>query len=169
MQVTFRLNEQDFVDAYHLFMKSTPRHRRVIRQTMPWVGGALILLSIAVLVTEPSATLAVLGVIFGLYMLYCGFALRRFFRNIYRKDPRFKEEFSMEASDAGVRMSSPTEDSQMKWATFIRALESDRIFMLFQAEWLFNVLPKHAFSPGDVDEFRELLRRNVAKTELLQR
>jgi hypothetical protein len=49
-------------------------------------------------------------------------------------------------------------------AAFIRALESDKIFMLFHAEWIFSIFPKRAFSPGEVEQFRELVRCNISSS-----
>ena len=98
----------------------------------------------------------------GAYLVYCGFALNRYFRKLYRNDPRYKHDLTADISDDGIRFVTPTVDSQVKWPAVIRFLESEKIFMLFYAAWSFTVIPKNAFAPGEVDLFRDLLRRNVS-------
>lgn len=165
MKITYRITERDFMGAYDLFVKNEkPARRRISRRAMPWLGGLLIALQVLVLIIGADVNKAVVafGFLLGAYFLYCGgFALRRFFRNAYRKDQRFQQEFTTEASDAGVHMESPTEDSHMKWQSFTRYLESEQSFLLFQADWIFNIIPKRAFAPGEADQFRDLLHRNV--------
>ena len=36
-----------------------------------------------------------------------------------------------------------------------------RIFLLYQTERLFNMFPKSAFVPGEIEEFRELALRKL--------
>ena len=58
-------------------------------------------------------------------------------------------------------MVTPNAETQMKWSSFIRILESDAIFMLFHAELIFNIFPKRAFDPSEIQQFRELAQRNI--------
>ena len=102
------------------------------------------------------------GFLVGFYLLYCGFALRRYFRRSFRKDRRFQHEFTAELSDEGIHIATPFSDSQMKWTTFVRFLESDKIFMIFIAEWMFLVFPKRAFVPAEADQFRAQLQLNIS-------
>ena len=122
---------------------------------------------VAYLIVVPNRNPAVLGFGFlvGFYFLYCGFALRRYFRRRFRNDRRFRHDFTADISHEGIHITTPSEDSQVKWSSFIRALESDKIFMLFHAEWIFSIFPKRAFGPGGVDQFRELVRCNVLPSE----
>jgi hypothetical protein len=36
--------------------------------------------------------------------------------------------------------------------------------MLFHAEWIFSIFPKRAFGPGEVEQFRELVRCNISSS-----
>jgi hypothetical protein len=88
------------------------------------------------------------------------------FSTIIPKGQRFKHEFNAEISDGGIQIATPFSDSSMKWATFVRFLESDQIFMVFIAEWMFLVFPKRAFVPAEAELFRAQLQLNIcpAKT-----
>lgn len=130
---------------------------------MPWLGGFLLVLAVVlVVVPQRNPNLALVNAAIGAYLLYCGFAIHRYFRRAYRKDQRFKHDFTLDASEEGIHVVTPTSESDMKWATFVRYLESDEIFMLFIADLLFVVVPKRAFGLGEVDEFRNLLCRKIA-------
>ncbi len=105
--------------------------------------------------------LRVILVAVGVYFLYCGFGLRLYFRRLYRKDHRFKHEFTAEISDQGIRVVTQFSDAQIKWNGLVRFLESKNIFMVFIARWNFLILPKRAFSGGEADEFRATLQHNI--------
>lgn len=123
----------------------------------------MIIAQVFYLVAEPRANFAlgIAGFAIGIFGVYCGLALRRYFRRSYRIDQRFKHDFTGEISEEGINITTPLSDSQMKWASFIRFLESDEIFMLFLAQWLFLIFPKRAFAPDEADHFRTLLRTHV--------
>jgi hypothetical protein len=164
MKITYRITEEDYVAAYNLFIANEmPLSRRVSRMLLPWFGGALLLVQLAywIVVPNPNPFLWGLGSLVGFYFVYCRFALRRFFVRGFRKDRRFLHDFTADISDAGVHITTVSEESDTKWAGFIRALESEKIFMLFHADWIFIIIPKRAFEPAGVEQFRELLRRNV--------
>ena len=107
--------------------------------------------------------LTVIGFIVGFYFLYCGFALRRYFRRLYRKDHRFRHEFTAEMSDQGIHVVTPFSDALIKWNGFVRFLESDDLFVVFIAQWNFLIFPKRAFAPGEADEFRATMQSNIAQ------
>ncbi len=169
MNVTYRVTEQDYVEACRLFLANeTPLYRRYSRRAMPWIGAVVLVTHIAVLaiVPRPEMVLVIPGLLIGCYLLYCGFAIRRHFRRLFRKDRRFQHEFTAAISDEGIQIATPFSDSQMKWTTFVRFLESDQIFMVFIAEWLFLVFPKRAFVPAEAELFRAQLQQKIcaAKT-----
>ena len=164
MRIVYRISKEDYVEAHNLFAANEkPGYRRVARRFMPWMGGFLIALITVNLITgadrDPIAYLP--GFLIGFYFLYCGFALRRYFRRPYAKDKRFQHDFTADISENGVRVLTASSDAQVKWSGFVRYLESERIFMLFVSVFNFIVFPKRALSLGETDEFRELLQRNV--------
>jgi YcxB-like protein len=165
MKVAYRVTEQDFIEARKLFIANEkPWYRRVSRRLLPWIGGSLLLMQVLYLIVVPHRDigLTVIGFVVAFYLLYCGLALPRYFRRLYQKDHRFKHEFSAEISDQGIHMITQFSDGHMKWNGFVRFLESNNIFMVFVAQWNFVIFPKRAFAPGEADEFRATLQRNIA-------
>jgi hypothetical protein len=166
MKIVYRITEQDYMEAHDLLAANEPWYRRSSRRLLPWLGGLLLVTQLVYLVTgtDRNPTLLAFGFSVGAYLLYCGFALRRYFRLSYRKDKRFQQDLTADVSEDGIHVATLTADSQMKWGGFIRFLEFDKIFMLFHAQWIFNIFPKRAFTPTEADEFRELLCRNIPAT-----
>jgi len=165
MKIVYRISEQDFMEARDLFVANEkPWYRRFSRRVLPWVGGAVLVMQSLYLALVPNRDIefTIIGLLVGFYLLYSGFALRRYFRRLYQKDHRFKHDFTAEISDQGIHVSTPFSDGLLKWNAFVRFLESNGIFMVFIAQWNFVIFPKRAFAPGDADEFRATLQRNIA-------
>jgi YcxB-like protein len=164
IRITYRISEDDYMDAYDLYVAHEPWYRRVSRQVMPWLGALIIALQVAALVLGekdiPPLTITFIAV--GLYLLYCGFALRLHFKKLYQNDRRLQFGRTAEISEDGIHVVTPDSDSRMKWSSFVRILESDRVFVLFLARWSFGVVPKSAFATGEVDSFRELAHQKIA-------
>lgn len=166
MKIVYRVSEQDFADAHDLFAANEPWFRRYSRRSLPWFGGSVLATEVYYLVVQPGRDIILIaaGVVVGFSLVYCGFALRYYFRRAYRKDHRFKHEFTADISDEGVHIITPFSDGLVKWNGFVRFLESNKIFMLFIAQWNFVIFPKRAFAHGEISEFRSLLQRKIVLT-----
>ena len=116
----------------------------------PLVRSQCFARQVVYLVVEPKRDIGfvVIGFLVGVYLLYCGLALPRYFRRAYQKDHRFKEDFTAEISEQGTHVVTGFSDAQMKWNSFVRFLESKDIFMVFIAQSNFIVFPKRAFAPA---------------------
>jgi hypothetical protein len=165
MKIAYRITEEDFMHAHDLFIANEKWTRRMSRRIMPWTGGLMLLLSILILSLAKDPFVAVPFGLMGAYFLYCGFALRRFFRKLYRKDQRYHHEITADISEEGVHVVTPSADTQLKWSAIVRFLESDKIFMFFYAEWNFSVVPKRAFAPDEIDPYRDLLHRKISASK----
>ena len=130
---------------------------------MPWLGGLLLATQMAyvTIVTDANREMAAVASLIAIYFLYCGFAIRRYFRRSYQNDRRFQHDFTTDMSEDGILITMPTAESRMKWDNFVRFLESDDIFVLFHSDLIFNILPKRAFTTDEVDRFRELILRKI--------
>lgn len=163
IKITYRLTEPDYRAAYELFAAHEPSMRRASRRVLPWLGVLITLLPLASLIKAPHENrgLAVITLLFGIYMVYCGFALKLYFRKLYRSDS-VQHDCTAVIDEEGVHVVTPDSDSRLEWSSYVRILESERIFMLFHSAWIFNIVPKSAFSPGEMEAFRELAYRKIA-------
>lgn len=164
MRIVYRVTEEDYLEAYDLFVAHEKWLRRMSRRTMPWMGGFILILSIAILASGQDPFLSGAFALMGVYFVYCGFALKRLFRQRFRKDRRFQSDITADISEEGVHVVTSFEDTQLKWNALVRFLESDRIFMFFHSELIFSVVPKRAFPEAEIEPFRDLLRRKIVAT-----
>src|SRR5271167_2931207 len=114
MKIVYRITEQDYMDALNLFVANEPKYRRISRRLLPWLGGLMIGMQLLLLATTSgnNPAFVVLALLVGFYLLYCGFALRRYFRRRYRTDKRYQHEFTTEISDEGVSILTDNAQSQ---------------------------------------------------------
>jgi hypothetical protein len=168
MIIAYRISEADYMDAHDLFAANEkPWYRRLSRRVLPWAGAFVVAMDALylIVVRHPDTVFVPLAGVTGFFFIYLGFAMRLYFRKSYRNDQRYKHDLTAEISDEGIDIAHLFANSQMKWNSFVRVLESDSIFMVFIAPWLFLVFPKRFFSPEQADQFRVLLRRYVPSSE----
>jgi hypothetical protein len=166
MNISYRITREDFVDAQKLHRSKGPSAAvRAIRLgAKVLVGSAFLILIILAAVTRDrglwsnTAPLIVLLVVWSLAM-WVWVPLN--WRRAYAKDRRLQHEFKASISEDGIQLQSVDFDATLKWAAYLRLLESDRIFLLYQTNRMFNLFPKTAFAPGEIDEFRQLVRRKL--------
>lgn len=69
----------------------------------------------------------------------------------FRKTPKFKEEYHLTFTEAGILFETATIHSELKWNTYTKFWESADCYYLVQEEHIYTVLPKRAF-PGDTEK-----------------
>jgi hypothetical protein len=166
VKISYRITREDYIDAQKLHRSKSPGAVvRAIRLGAKVLAVAIFLILLAwVLISGdrrlwPSlAPLFILGVLWALiFWVWAPF----YWRRSYAKDRRFQQQFTADISEDGVHLESVDFDANLKWSIYLRFLESDRIFLLYQTDRMFNLLPKAAFAPGEIDEFRQLARRKL--------
>jgi hypothetical protein len=165
MKIVYQVSRDDYLGAVRLFFANQKHwYRRALRLILPWMGGTLLLMEIVSEVVVPHRDLltVVAGSLIGLYFIYCGFAVRLYFRRACEKNRVYQHDFSADISEDGIHIVTATSETQYKWASFIRYLESGRFFMLYVTDLNFITFPKRAFSPRDIEHFQELLRRHIS-------
>ena len=70
--------------------------------------------------------------------------------------------YTLEVSEAGVIMTSATQDSRIKWAAYIKAHEHPGGFLLYHSKESYAVLPKRMFrTQEDLEAMRALIRTQI--------
>jgi len=82
----------------------------------------------------------------------------------FRRQPKFRDEYSLSFSSEGIHFRTIHIDSDLKWGIYTWALVDPYSFILYYSPQQFTVVPKHVFqSPSQRQAFEQLLRRNVSK------
>lgn len=64
---------------------------------------------------------------------------------IFRKTPKFKEEYHLTFTPEGILFETETIHSELKWDAYTKFWESEDCYYLVQEEHIYTILPKRAF------------------------
>jgi hypothetical protein len=83
------------------------------------------------------------------------------------RDPRRRGGFKYHVTNAGIHVEGSTGSSDYNWTAFLEAREVSAAFFLFVTPFTFHVILKRCFNSNeDVDQFREIIRTNIPKSNL---
>ncbi len=83
---------------------------------------------------------------------------------VFRRDPKFLQDYSLTFSREGIHFQTAHIDSQLQWGMYSRALVDSHSYVLYHGARSFTIIPKRIFqSAGELKAFEELLAQNVPK------
>ena len=106
----------------------------------------------------PEAAGALLGAAF--LALYRWWVVPRAWRRSNRADPRWRHDVSVTATADELAFDTTLSHAVVQWAAFSHYAETELVLVLFQNR-VANILPKIAFTPAEMDRFRELVRAHL--------
>lgn len=149
-------------------------HNRVHR-TRHWLRLALLLVAsslvVAGLVMSDEKGYAeiplIYPIVFAVLVAFAANALRRWlerrrFTAGIRSSPLFNEAITYQADPEQIEITAPQFKGTLTWKAFHKSVETPEGLLLYQQRYLFNWLPKAAFSPAD---YSSLFAWAAAKTQ----
>ena len=88
-------------------------------------------------------------------------------RRYFRGDPKFRAEYDLTFTDAGIQFKTQEINSSIAWSLYTRVIENDRFYIMVYGKNIpsLSIIPKRAFSTSkDEIAFRQMLRRHVDQT-----
>lgn len=83
-------------------------------------------------------------------------------RSLFRRNPKFRDEYRLTFSDEGIIFRSKSVESRLGWEFYTGLWETPDFYYLIYGEDMFSLIPKRAFrTPLREAAFRELLRRKL--------
>jgi YcxB-like protein len=162
VQLTFSHTEKEYLAAVRLcFWKSRERLARLV-VFYALVSAGLLLLTLVLNVAFPLwATVALILLLgFAMFHAYMIDLPRRYFRS----NPKFREEYNLTFTDAGMRFKTREMDSSLAWSFYSGVIENEKFYLLTYGKdlWSVSIVPKRAFRDRNQElTFRELLRRHL--------
>jgi hypothetical protein len=166
VQLSFRYTEQEYLAAYRCYvLRAKELLLRVAAFYILLSVGLLLITFVIVDFAFPIWAIVSFGFLLGLSMLYGYFTAhpKRYFQN----DPRFRDDFNLTFTDAGIELRSPTVNSSVAWSLYSAVIENDKFYILVYGRRLhfLSIVPKRAFRDSKQEiAFRELLRRHLDHT-----
>lgn len=81
---------------------------------------------------------------------------------IFRRTPKFHDEYSLVFSPGGIHFRTAHIDSQLQWGMYSRALVDAHSYLLYYGPRSFTIIPKRVFQDAEQREtFEQLLTQHI--------
>jgi hypothetical protein len=88
----------------------------------------------------------------------------------FRREPKFRDEYSLTFSQESIRFKTEHIDSVLQWNMYSKALIDAHSYVLYYGTGSFSVIPKRAFENADQQAaFKELLALHIPRIISKQR
>lgn len=158
MKASYRISEDDYVNAMKLFAKLSPRALLI------YVTVALVLVLFAVFGSRLLQAGAIGGLVGGgvvsliMRLVVSPILARRH----YRKYKAIQDEFTFELLDEGIQITSPNANGLVKWDHILKWRQNSDYLLMYPMPRIYYLLPKRISATGfDVDELVRALTKHV--------
>jgi len=81
----------------------------------------------------------------------------------FRREPKFRDDYTLTFSTQGIRFQTAHIDSNLQWSLYTRALVDAHSFVLYYGSQQFTVIPKRVFQDtAQREAFETLLAHNIS-------
>ena len=85
-------------------------------------------------------------------------------RMVFRREPKFRDQYSLTFSADGIQFRTAHIDSKLQWSMYSRALVDVHSYLLYYGSRQFTVIPKRVFQNSQQQQaFEQLLVRHVSR------
>lgn len=82
----------------------------------------------------------------------------------FRREPKFRDDYTLTFSPEGIHFHTAHVDSQLQWSLYSRALVDAHSYLLYYGNHQFTVVPKRVFQSDEQQQaFEQLLTQHIAK------
>ncbi len=161
VQLSFRHTEQEYLAAvrYYVWHSKELLLRMIIVYVLVSTGMVLLLQ----LFGSPFPLWVVIA-----FIVLAGVALFQGYlvdlpRRYFRGDPKFRDEYNLTFTDAGIEFRTTHLNASLAWSLYTDVIENDKFYILVYGKGIhsLSILPKRAFTGGQETTFRQMLRRHV--------
>lgn len=168
MEIQYQLTERDFREAMFAHRKVRPFqrwfYRGLIALVVVLLGFAALVLLGAAITHDLKPAMNIIPLI-GLIVAWAGLIWLVppwMAKTQFRKQPAVQSARSVKVDDAGLRSSWDGGSAESAWKNYIGIFESKNEILLYTSPACFNILPKRALTPEQLEEFRTLAKENIS-------
>jgi YcxB-like protein len=160
VHLSFRYMESDYVRALRAHYTSILRLRLDVVVIVALIGIGIYLWQ------SPRShwigvTCVIIALLFSL-MLIAAFVIVP--RLAFRREPKFRDEYSLTFSSDGIHFRTTHIDSQLQWSMYSKALIDAHSYILYYGDRQFTVIPKRVFQSTEQQQaFERLLIQHISK------
>ncbi len=161
MEVRYSCNRADYAEVLTA-AGATTLGRKMFGAV---IGIVLIILSLATVVNLglSQRIAAAIGIILfpALMLVYKFVVFPWWVRRDFRGHPNFSRDQTVRIDEHGLHKGGEVGQSETKWAAYERFGETQNLFLLYLGERSIEAVPKRSFSNEQLEELRQLLRKEV--------
>lgn len=158
-KISFRLTEAEAVDAARLVAVRQLWGRPVIKILLALIALLVVLLGLLDPRSLTNPILLALGGAAAVLLLTIWLAVPFQARRHFRQAAALRDEIEASWDENAIRFSSAHGNSNLAWREFHRWAENERLFLLYQSQMLYNIVPKRALDEGKMLELRNRLEQ----------
>jgi YcxB-like protein len=160
VHLSFRYLERDYVRALRAHYSSRLRLRLDVAVAIGVAGVGVYLWQSAATHWLGVACVSV-AILFAL-MLVAAFTVIP--PLAFRREPKFRDDYSVTFSPEGIHFRTAHIDSQLQWSLYSRALVDGHSYVLYYGSHQFTVIPKRVFESSNQQQaFERLLTQHIAE------
>jgi len=164
VRITFQLTAEDYYRGLLAWRNLKAWRRWLLRCAYFLMSLTIPVGVLLAFVRSDPQTIKISAAILGfaaLWFTYMSGAPRFSGRRQFRGSPSAQSPMTIEASDAGLAVHSAYGESKVSWSAYIAWAEAKSLFVILPQPRIYVPIPKRAFTEEQLNEFRELLRRNI--------
>jgi hypothetical protein len=82
---------------------------------------------------------------------------------VFRREPKFRDDYSLTFSPEGIHFRTAHIDSQLQWSMYSRALIDAHSYVLYYGSRQFTVIPKRVFQSAEQRQaFEQILTQRIS-------
>jgi len=164
IRFTFQLTAADYYYGLLVWRGLKPWRRWLLRCAHVVVALTVPLAILLVCLSPDLESLKLSGGILGFAAVWFGFILGGPWISAKRQftgTPSAQSPMTVEASDVGMTVQTAHANSNVSWSAYVAWAEGKSVFVVLPQPRIYIPIPKRAFSDEQLDQFREILRRNI--------
>jgi hypothetical protein len=163
MSITYQLKQEDFLGAFTAHRNSKPVAKWA-RRFLIAIPGLFFAISILVVLAgrpdDPQSIVPPL-VIFAIWGTVLWGLPRWAARKQFMGQRAAQGPITLTLDETGVHTRWNGGNSDVEWRNFVRWVEGKNQILLYSSPVLFNIVPKRALSPEELNVVRELVQQHV--------
>ena len=159
VELTFKYTRDEYVKAERQYLFAS----KTITKTSIVVLCVYFPLSLFSIFFSSFGALSVVALAVALFALIGGCFLY-FYMPAYKfkQTSKYHEEYNLAFAKDGIKFSTPTINSKLKWDVYSELWESGDFYFLIQAPGMYTLIPKRAFAnEGERQTFEEIATSNI--------
>lgn len=161
----YQLTENDYVSACTAHYQNAGLLKRTLFYALPVLGVGSMVLGVTTALARVREgedwTVSIVFFVVGIFWLTWHFIRPWRLRRLFRRDPRFKTPTKVVIEGSEWRVTTATAEARFKHGTFVKAVETGSVFLLYHAPIVFNIVPRRDLTPEQQTQIATFLDREL--------